>query len=91
MRVDQDRKFLQRFIALYREQECLWYTKGADYSVKQQRQVAYEKLVAYSKPYLGEAMVELVRKKIANLRTFFCKEYKKIANSKCSGAGTDQV
>lgn len=91
MRVDREREFVLGFIALYRELDCLWYLKGRNYSNKILRQDAHEKLLAFSKPYFADANVDWVRKKIANLRTVFLKEHKKIEGSKRSGSGSDQV
>ncbi|XP_063816753.1 uncharacterized protein LOC135056001 [Pseudophryne corroboree] len=87
----ESRDFLLGFISLYREEECLWLTSSPDYSNKQKREAAYNCLVEYSKPTFFEASMAWVRKKIANIRTVFVKENRKVEESKRSGAGTDKI
>ncbi|XP_063788865.1 uncharacterized protein LOC134944213 [Pseudophryne corroboree] len=87
----ENRDFLSGFISLYREEECLWLTSSPDYSNKQKREAAYTRMVEYSKPTFSAASVVWVRKKIANLRTVFVKENRKVEESKRSGAGAEKV
>ncbi|XP_063783725.1 uncharacterized protein LOC134932834 [Pseudophryne corroboree] len=48
-------------------------------------------MVEYPKPTFSAASVAWVRKKIANLRTVFVKENRKVEESKRSGAGADKM
>ncbi|XP_063806711.1 uncharacterized protein LOC134989974 [Pseudophryne corroboree] len=87
----KNREFLSGFISLYREEKCLWLTSSPDYSNKQKREAAYTRMVDYSKLTFSAASVAWVCKKIANLRTVFVKENRKVEESKRSGAGADNV
>ncbi|XP_063772111.1 WASH complex subunit 1-like [Pseudophryne corroboree] len=57
----ESRNFLLGFISLYREEECLWLTSSPDYSNKQKREAAFNRLVEYAKPTFFAASVESKR------------------------------
>ncbi|XP_031760167.1 uncharacterized protein LOC100495603 isoform X2 [Xenopus tropicalis] len=83
--------FLKEFIEMYRALPCLWKVKSTDYFNKQKKNRAYEKLVRLCKSVCPTANLEYVKHKIANLRTVFKKELKKVELSKRSGATGDNV
>ncbi|XP_073416310.1 uncharacterized protein [Dendrobates tinctorius] len=83
--------FLIEFIEMYRSLPCLWKVKSSDYSNRQKKTEAYEKLLSLCKSVCPSATVELVKHKIANLRTVFKKELKKVESSIQSGASGDEV
>ncbi|XP_069811233.1 uncharacterized protein [Dendropsophus ebraccatus] len=83
--------FLIEFIEMYRSLPCLWKVKSSDYSNRQKKAEAYEKLLSLCKSVCPSATVELVKHKIANLRTVFKKELKKVESSIQSGASGDEV
>ncbi|XP_063814220.1 uncharacterized protein LOC135054802 isoform X2 [Pseudophryne corroboree] len=89
--LDKYREFIQGFIEMYRDRECLWRVKSRDYTNKSLRNQALQELVDHSRPYYAAASLEWVRKKIQNLRTVFLKEHKKIQNSWRSSAGTNDL
>ncbi|OCT75200.1 uncharacterized protein LOC108719552 isoform X2 [Xenopus laevis] len=83
--------FLKEFIDMYRALPCLWKVKSTDYFNKQKKNRAYEKLLRLCKTVYPTANLEYVKHKIANLRTVFKKELKKVELSKRSGATGDNV
>ncbi|XP_075059405.1 uncharacterized protein LOC142144440 isoform X1 [Mixophyes fleayi] len=83
--------FLIEFIEMYRSFPCLWKLKCSDYSNRQKKADAYDKLVSLCRTVCPTATIELVKHKIANLRTVFKKELKKVESSKKSGATGDDV
>lgn len=85
------REFLTEFIDIYKENPCLWKIKTKDYSNKQKKNYAYEKLSTKLREIEADASKESVVKKINSLRTCFRKEYRKVIASEKSGAGIDDV
>lgn len=85
------KEFIAEFIDLYKEHPCLWKVKSKEYSNRDIRNQSYNKLVNKLKEVEREANKETVIKKINSLRTAFRREQKKIADSKRSGAGTDDI
>ncbi|KAG8443373.1 hypothetical protein GDO86_011969 [Hymenochirus boettgeri] len=83
--------FLKEFIEMYRSLPCLWKMKSADYLNKQMKQNAYESLVNLCKKVCPTANTEYVKNKIANLRTVFKKELKKVELSRKSGASASEI
>ncbi|XP_068087936.1 uncharacterized protein [Hyperolius riggenbachi] len=83
--------FLIEFIELYRSFPCLWKLKSSEYSNRQKKAEAYEKLLALCMSVCPTATIELVKNKIANLRTVFKKELKKVEASILSGATGDDI
>lgn len=78
-----------KFIQEYKLHECLWNCKSPTYKNKQMRDAAYGKIVQIMDlPGFGVPEVKL---KIRNIRSTYCQEKKKIANSKRSGSGSDTV
>ena len=78
-------------IEIYRKYECLWKVTCKEYSNKALKEQAYAELTQYVKTFDPQASKDTVTKKIANLRTAFGKEYKKVESSKVSGAGAQDV
>ncbi|KAG8230157.1 hypothetical protein J437_LFUL010408 [Ladona fulva] len=79
------------FLKVYKENPCLWKVKSKEYTNKNLKNEAYEKLIAYCKPVFPEADKGFVIKKIQSLRGSFRKELKKVQESQRSGAGADEV
>ncbi|XP_077119037.1 uncharacterized protein LOC143775084 [Ranitomeya variabilis] len=88
-----DNEFVRALIDMYRSLPCLWKIKSADYSNRNMKRAAYEKLVALHKEHKPTESVDetIVRKKIQALRTVYKKELNKVEKSKKSGAGADDV
>lgn len=77
---------LLHFIELYRKNECLWNVKAVDYKKSDKR----KKAVAEMAIQFG-VTEEFVKKKIQSLRSTYIQEKKKIADSKRTGTGSDDV
>lgn len=58
---------------------------------RDQKNAAYEVLVQKLKEKIDDANVDMVKKKINNMRSSFRKELKKVETSKRSGAGAEEV
>lgn len=85
------REFLTEFIEIYKGYPCLWQVKCKDYSNKQKKGVAYEKLIEKLRELDSDANKESVIKKINSIRTCFRKEYRKVIASEKSGAGATDI
>ncbi|CAJ0921200.1 unnamed protein product [Ranitomeya imitator] len=61
-----DNEFVRALIDMYRSLPCLWKIKSADYSNRNMKRAAYEKLVAFHKEHHPTESVDetIVRKKI---------------------------
>ena len=82
---------LGEFIEIYKSEPCLWKIKTSDYNDRDKKDAAYRKLVMKLKEIEPDANVNVVKKKINNLRSNVRKEKKKIDSSMKSGASTDNV
>nr|CAI5843165.1 unnamed protein product [Callosobruchus analis] len=89
--MDSCHSFWVDFIESYREQVCLWDVKSKDYSNKQKRNASYEMLLQKLKEINPQATIEILKKKINNMRTAFRRELKKenVQSSKGTGQGGD--
>ena len=85
------RKFLLKFIELYRSLPCLWKIKSREYSDRIKEDKAYERLLEKLKEVDADATKEAVKKKIDSLRAGYRRELKKVNISKRSGAGSEDV
>ncbi|RUS75289.1 hypothetical protein EGW08_016955 [Elysia chlorotica] len=87
------REGTRNFLALYREEECLWKVKSKLYNDKNAREKANGKLAAFCRQFETDANIDTVRRKINNLRCAFRKELKRQQqeNSKLSASGSDEV
>ena len=83
--------FLTEFIEIYRNEPCLWFTKSKDYSNRNMRNTAYEKLMKKMKEIDPDANKDTVVKKINNLRSTYNKEFRKVQASTRSGSGSDSI
>ena len=79
------------FIEIYKSEPCLWKIKSSDYHDRDKKDAAYRKLVMKLKEIEPDANVNVVKKKINNLRSNVRKEKKKIDSSMKSGASADNV
>lgn len=85
------KEFVTEFINLYRQLPCLWKIKSREYTNKNLKNQAYDKLVELCQPVFPDANREFVYKKIQSLRGSFRKDLKKVVQSKRSGTATDEV
>ena len=85
------REFLREFIEIYKETPCLWQTKNKDFSNKQKKSAAYQKLSKKLAEVEKDETKDSVVKKINSLRTCFRKEHRKVLAFERSGTGTDQL
>lgn len=85
------RDFVEQFINMYREEECLWKTTLKEYSDKGKRNAAYDRLILLCKTVEPNIDRNGVIKKINSLRASWRREKKKIDDSKRSGKGTAEV
>lgn len=79
------------FLDLYKSYPCLWKIKSKEYTNRNLKNAAYNKLVEFCTTVNPEATRDYVVKKIQSFRGSFRKELKKIEDSKRSGAGADEV
>ncbi|KAJ8936959.1 hypothetical protein NQ318_015621 [Aromia moschata] len=82
---------LTNFIEVYKANHCLWKIKSKEYTNKNLKTIAYDKLIDICKTVNPEANKDYVVKKIQSFRGSFRKEIKKVLESKRSGAGEDDV
>ncbi|XP_077290969.1 uncharacterized protein LOC143914579 [Arctopsyche grandis] len=75
-----------KFIALYREQECLWRTDSLAYRDKDARNIGLRNIIEGM--MLPDLTPDEVKKKIKYLRSTYMVEVNKLKKSMRSGAGT---
>ncbi|KAB0803060.1 hypothetical protein PPYR_00030 [Photinus pyralis] len=85
------KEIVANFIEIYKGHPCLWKVKSKDYTNKNLKNLAYDKLVDFCKTFNTEANRDYVIKKIQSFRGSFRKELKKLLQSKRSGAGVPDV
>lgn len=83
--------FVRHFIEIYKSYPCLWKVRSKDYTNKNLKNKAYEKLVEICKTIYPDANKDYVIKKIQSFRGSFRKEVKKVAESMRSGTGVDDI
>ncbi|XP_017475292.1 PREDICTED: uncharacterized protein LOC108365689 [Rhagoletis zephyria] len=86
-----DQRCLKEFILQLESMPELWDPSSKSYMNKIKRTARHEKLLLILKKINDNATVGDVRKKINSLRSNYRKEFKKIIDSKRSGAGTEDV
>ena len=69
----------------------MWKIKSREYSDRNAKTVAYDKLVEVRKIIDQNATRKTVVKKINSLRSVYRKELKKVLDSERSGAGSEDV
>lgn len=84
-------EFLREFIDIYRANTCLWRIKSREYSNRHLKEKSYAELVKKLKEINESATKEDVIKKINSIRGSFRKEYRKVQQSKKSGAGVEDI
>lgn len=77
----QYKSFWEDFIELYRENTCLWDVKSKEYSNKIKRNSSYDVLLQKLKEINPQATLDLLKKKINNMRTAFRRELKKVSGN----------
>ncbi|XP_039300643.1 uncharacterized protein LOC120355947, partial [Nilaparvata lugens] len=85
------REFLTDFISLYESFPCIWRVKSKEYSDRNKKEGAYERLVEKFKEIDVNASRETVAKKINSLRSVYRKELAKVNKSIRSAAGEDEI
>lgn len=83
--------FLSDFIEEYKSYPCLWKIRSKEYTNKNLKNEAYERLVTMCKNIYPEANRDFVVKKIQSLRGSFRKELKKVEGSKRTGTSPDDI
>lgn len=86
-----EREVLLQFIHTYRDHPALWKVKSKEYSNKIARSKGISALQDILKELEPDCTREGVIKKINCLRSSFRREYRKIENSKKSGASPDEI
>ncbi|XP_076057232.1 uncharacterized protein LOC143034769 [Oratosquilla oratoria] len=79
------------FIDIYRSEPSIWRIKSKEYSDRQKKAAAYERLAKKLREVEPEADRETVVKKINNIRSTYRRELKKVVSSKKSGCGAEDV
>ncbi|KAI4459756.1 hypothetical protein MML48_6g00005452 [Holotrichia oblita] len=85
------KEVVTHFIEMYKSFPCLWKIKSRDYTNRNLKNAAYDKLVEFCKTINPEANRDFVVKKIQSFRGSFRKEIKRVEDSKRSGAGSDEI
>ncbi|CAH1114372.1 unnamed protein product [Psylliodes chrysocephalus] len=80
-----DEKIIE-LIELYRENECLWNIKSAEYKNNIKRKAAITDIA--KNLFVKE---EIIKKKITSIRSTYLMEKKKILDSHKTGSGTDDL
>ncbi|XP_072051063.1 uncharacterized protein [Amphiura filiformis] len=86
-----DRHFILGWIQVYRQLTTLWKVKSKEYRDKNQKNAAYEILLAKYRERYHEATMEDAKKKINSLRTNYRKEFKKAQDSARLGVSGDKI
>lgn len=73
-----DRKITTEFLELYKDSPCLWYQAHPLYTNRDAREQAYEVLLEKYRIIQENANLEMVKKKIDNMRTTYKRERKKV-------------
>lgn len=87
----KDKEFWEDFIDIYRRYPCLWDIKNKEYSNKPAKNSAYSELIEKCKDISPDADKSFVCKRIANMRTAFRRELKKVRDSKRTGCATEEI
>ncbi|KAL7732557.1 hypothetical protein ACLKA6_019190 [Drosophila palustris] len=82
---EENRHYLRAFIQTYRDMPVLWDTSLRDYTNREKRAEAYQRLVPIYHYLKRDATVEDVKKKINTLRTNYRKELKVVESAMRSG------
>ena len=78
-------------IDFWSKYECLYNTKSPDYSKRDKRDIALNKLVKEFQDFDKPPTSSQVQQKITRLRCYYSAENSKIERSKTSGGDTDSV
>ncbi|EDV96868.1 GH14980 [Drosophila grimshawi] len=82
---EENRHYLRAFIHTYRDMPVLWDTSLRDYTNREKRAEAYQRLVPIYHYLKRDATVEDVKKKINTLRTNYRKELKVVETAMRTG------
>ncbi|XP_025193021.1 uncharacterized protein LOC112593021 [Melanaphis sacchari] len=85
MIVAMERKLISELIDEYKTCTCLWRIKDPDYKNKEMKNEAYESLLQLIKKYNENCTMDDLKRKIANLRTCYLREFKKVMDAKRYG------
>ncbi|XP_015371923.1 PREDICTED: uncharacterized protein LOC107167411 [Diuraphis noxia] len=85
MIVAMERKLISELIEEYKTCTCLWRIKDPDYKNKEMKNEAYESLLQLIKKYNESCTMDDLKRKIANLRTCYLREFKKVMDAKRYG------
>lgn len=89
---DLTKEQTRMLILLYQQHPCLYVQKSEDYHNRDKRFKALQTIAQQFLELCGCIIsVDIIKKKIASLRTQYLEQINKIQKSKSSGAGTDDV
>ncbi|CAH1968461.1 unnamed protein product [Acanthoscelides obtectus] len=88
---ERENTCLEEFIAIYRNELCLWQVKSKDYHDRGNKEAAYLKLMEKMKEIDHSCTKSTVLKKNNNLRSSFRKDAKTVKDSMRTGSGADEV
>jgi hypothetical protein len=83
---------IAKFLEIYETYEILWNIRLYDYSNKNKRESAFQKLMKELRDDgFQDITLEILRKKIKTIKTVYRQELAKVQKSKRSGAGTEDL
>ncbi|XP_050423502.1 uncharacterized protein LOC126835185 isoform X2 [Adelges cooleyi] len=85
MVVAMERKLILELIEEYKSYTCLWRIKDPEYKNKELKNEAYESLLVLIRKYNEQCTMDDLKRKIANLRTCYLREFKKVIDAKRYG------
>ncbi|XP_022178663.1 uncharacterized protein LOC112592799 [Melanaphis sacchari] len=86
-----EREVILDFLEMYKSFTCLWDITCKQYSNRDARNQALELLKEKLKIIDNDASISTVKKKIENMRAAYKREFKKVQDSKRTGAGLKDI
>ncbi|KAG8309602.1 hypothetical protein J6590_081663 [Homalodisca vitripennis] len=88
---EAEKEVLVELIESLKENRCLWDTKCDAYANRDLRRAAHGSLLEIYKKFQPNATIDLLKKKIENLKCSFRRELRKVRASETTGAGSSQI
>jgi|GEM_PF-7031653 len=90
--MDLTKEQIRTLVLLYQQHPCLYVQKSEDYHNRDKRLKALQTIAQQFHELCGCVItIDVIKKKIASLRTQYLEQNNKIQKSKSSGVGTDDV
>lgn len=90
--MDLTKEQTRMLVLLYQQHPCLYVQKSEDYHNRDKRLKALQTIAQQLHELCGyEIAIDVIKKKIASLRTQYLEQINKIQKSKSSGVGTDDI